>query len=38
LADEFIAALKQGYLQKTRREAEVYKCQASRGAHVEKLK
>ncbi len=38
LADEFIAALKQGYLQKTRREAEVYKCQASRGAYVEKLK
>jgi galactokinase len=38
LADEFIIALKQGYLQRTQREAEVYKCQASRGAYVEKLK
>lgn len=38
LADEFIAALKQGYLEKTQRGAEVFKCQASRGAYVEKLK
>ncbi len=37
LADEFIAALKQGYLQRVQREAEVYKCQPSRGAYVEKL-
>jgi galactokinase len=37
LADEFIVSLKQGYLKKTQRVAEVYKCQASRGAFVEKL-
>jgi galactokinase len=36
-AENFIAALKMGYEETTRRKAEVYLCRASRGVHVEKL-
>jgi galactokinase len=35
-ADDFIKKLKEGYLLRTGRKAEVYKCRASRGAFVEK--
>lgn len=36
-AENFIAHLKAGYHQKTGRQAEVYFCQASRGAYCQKL-
>lgn len=37
LADSFIALLRERYLYKTKWTAEIYKCQASRGAFIEKL-
>ena len=36
-AENFIAALKMGYEEITRRKAEVYLCRASQGVHVNKL-
>jgi len=36
-ADDFIRKLKEGYFQKTHRKAEVYLCQASRGAYTENI-
>ena len=36
-AESFIAALKAGYEETTRRKAEVYLCHASQGVHVTKL-
>ena len=36
-AENFIASLKAGYEETTRRKAEVYLCRASQGVHVQKL-
>jgi len=36
-AEEFILGLKDGYQNKTNRQAEVYLCHASQGVHVEEL-